>query len=426
MLAVGATLAALSAVGPASAAIGSSPWWWDTYDVAAAHAAGFTGAGIKVAVLDEAVNPDLPVFAGRDLTVADGTVCAEGSSAVSSSPTSGAVHGSTITATIIGNGEGAGGINGIAPEASVTFYGWGRTDPDADCTPAEHPDELSPWGVGLQRAIDDGADIFTTSVGAPSGEKDYEVIANALAKGVVIIDSTTNPGSAFSFDEVALDTINGVVAVAAVDRSGELQRKSDGEPYVTESTTVVASGVDLPTVGRTGTSWDESVNASGSSFSAPIVAGMLALVAQRYPDATGDQLVQSLIHNTNGTTHEPTYEPSSGYGYGAAWLTSTLADDPTAYPDESPIMNRPEGVPTAEHVEAAAARGSAYPSDADPALAPTETSAPAPAPAPAPESPLGTITVIVLLVLGLLLVAGIVTTLIVVTRKKRNPRGGTP
>ncbi|MCR2825924.1 S8 family serine peptidase [Microbacterium sp. zg.Y909] len=183
-------------------------WWWDTYDIAAIHEQGWTGEGVTIAVMDERINPDLPVFEGRSLTVAEGTLCEEGDETVSAEVTRGSEHGSAMAAMLIGNSAGAGGIRGIAPDADVIFYGTGRADGDGECTSREDPDVLSHFGLGLQRAIDDGADIFTTSVGEPweSEEGDGAVSAEAIAKGVVIINSTSNPKPAWRSDRSELST----------------------------------------------------------------------------------------------------------------------------------------------------------------------------------------------------------------------------
>lgn len=417
--AVGALLAASAA--PASAATTPASWWVDAYDIAAVHAEGWTGEGVKIAVYDGAINPDLPVFAGQNLTVDPVPVCAGATSAVISEPTDGSRHGSTSTALLIGNGQGAGAVSGIAPDADVTFYS--RGDVDGACDGTEYPDELTGFGEALQRAVDDGADIFTSSFGGP-GLEDETVVANALAAGMVVVVATTNPRTESWAQESSLDSVNGILAVSAVDQSGDLQVQEDGSPYIVEATRTVAAGVRLPSVGAEG-SWDESVSQSGSSNSAPLVAGMLALTAQRYPDATGDQLLQTLIHTTNGSTHEPTYEPATGYGYGAAVPASMLADDPTARPDVNPFMDRPAGWPTEALVEEASARGSVYPIDAAPAV-PDADGDTDPEPADPGASIAGTLLIVVLVVLGLIVVAGVITIVVVTTRKKRHVEGGTP
>ncbi|MCR2825925.1 S8 family serine peptidase [Microbacterium sp. zg.Y909] len=216
-----------------------------------------------------------------------------------------------------------------------------------------------------------------------------------------------------------------MIAAAAVDRSGMLQTDADGQPFVREETHVVAAGVGIPTVGVPGVGWDESRSGSGSSYAAPLVAGMLALATQRYPEASGNQLVQALIHTTNGSIHEPMYEPETGYGYGAAWPATLLQSDPTSYADENPLMDRPYGIPSAEQVADAVARESgASPEDAAPAPA-DEDAAAAPVQAD-PLGPLGPAGIAVSVGLVAVVVAGIITALVIVVRRKGPRRGATP
>ncbi|MCR2794344.1 S8 family serine peptidase [Microbacterium sp. zg.Y625] len=426
-VAAAALVGALVAASPAAAAgAASAPthWWWDTYGIDALHEQGWTGDGVRIAVMDTQINPDLPTFEGRDLTVAEGTLCEEGESAVSGETTRGAVHGTTVTAMLIGTGEGAGAVRGIVPDAEVTFYGLGVAAAGDGCTTRERPDELSPFGLALQRAIDDGAQIFTTSVGSPleSEAGDGAVIAEAIAKGVVILNSTANPGSGLTQNSLGL--INGVLAVSAVDSSGELQTDDAGQPFALQETHVVAAGMALPSVGVTAGAWEQSGSTSGSSLATPLVAGMLALSAEQHPEATGNQLVQALLHSTNGSIHDLTYEPEAGYGYGAAWPASLLQDDPTRYPDENPLMDRLGGIPTPAQVEAALASGSGDPQeDATPAPADEDEDAAA---APAPTDPLGPVAIAIAVGVVGVIAAGILTVLIVTARRKRLLQGGTP
>ncbi len=89
--------------------------WWAQYGVDTAHAAGITGAGVKVAVIDEQINPDLPVFAGRDLKVSTTQLCKVPTNPVSNDATKSSLHGTAMAALIIGNGTGGGSVRGIAP-----------------------------------------------------------------------------------------------------------------------------------------------------------------------------------------------------------------------------------------------------------------------------------------------------------------------
>lgn len=348
---------AVAGVAPTAqaAAGGDYDWWYDTYQVQAAHDAGITGSGVKIAVIDAQIDPGQPIFEGRNLTVSDTQLCESRTEPVSETATEPSIHGTTMAALLIGNGAGASGIRGIAPDADVTFYGYGTLDlREEDYCRPNTDDDVSMFGYAVKKAVDDGAEIITTSVQRRAYENDAPAIAYALARGATIVVGTPNADTAVdSGTDVA--SFNGVVAATAIDREGAVQTDGAGKPFVVPKTDVVAAGVNLPTVGVDG-DWNSSRAAVGSSFAAPMVAGMLALAAQKYPDATGDQLVQSLIATTNGTRHDPV-RTEDGYGYGAAWLPTLLSVDPTAFPDESPLMGKPVGAPTPEQIETAETDG---------------------------------------------------------------------
>ncbi|MEZ3158543.1 S8 family serine peptidase [Microbacterium sp. BWR-S6Y] len=363
LLAVTVTLAPLLGAAPTAVAATDTAqanldYWWSAYGIDAAHDAGLTGKGVKVAILEQQINPDLPIFEGRSLRVSDKPVCAEDPPVATTDANPSSRHGTTMTALIIGNGEGADGIRGIAPDADVTFYGYGS----GNCTP-DIEEQISPFGYGVKLAVDGGAKIIFTSIGGTAQEGDGPAIAYAIARGAVVISASDNPDS--TSDSVGFSpltdqgTINGVVSAAAIDRNADLQKTDAGDPYVIPQTTVVAGGVRFPSVGRDG-DWTTSGTASGSSYASPTVAGMLTLAAQKFPDATGNQLVQALISTTNGQQHEPA-RTEDGYGYGAAWLPTLLVSDPTALPDENPLMGesagKTTGYPTSEQIEAAKAGG---------------------------------------------------------------------
>jgi len=67
----------------------------------------------------------------------------------------------------------------------------------------------------------------------------------------------------------------------------------------------------------------------------------LALVAQKYPDATSNQLLHSLLENTDrggrGSGHDATF------GFGVVDLRAMLAVDPTVYPDVNPLLSEGTG-----------------------------------------------------------------------------------
>jgi len=418
-----ATLTALIlGFGSVSTAAAETPgtWWNDAYGMDAIHSEGWTGEGVKIAVIDKNINPDLPAFAGRNLTVDPRSLCAEHPQPTTAEVTGDSVHGTTLAAQIIGTGDGPGGIRGIAPSAEVLFYSFGTRNGEP-CTASEYSDSLSAGALGLQRAIDAGAQIVTTSVVIATRPGDAEVIANAIAKGVVIISATPNPTTDKGAGK-GLGGFRGVTTVSAVDRTGALQKGPDGSPFALAWTTLVAPGVDLPTVGDTDGSWAQAETASGSSFAAPLVAGMLAMVKQKYPDATGNQLIQSAIRNTGQKDHDLAFDAESGFGYGLAWPAHLLQENPSQYPDENPLLTNDYPQPSDAEIEAAVQRGSSYP----PAVqvdSPAGPAAPRSGDASAPNQPADMswlpATIVTALVIAVIAGAGIALVVVARVRRKR-------
>ncbi|GAB3151672.1 hypothetical protein GCM10027058_18190 [Microbacterium neimengense] len=327
-------------------------WWYDAYGVADVHAEGWTGKGVKIAVVDTQINPDLPDFQGADLTVAEGSSCV-GKDPSSSVASAGAQHGSTVTAMLIGNGTGVAGTKGIVPDASVTFYGVGAT---AGCDPIPEVAEskITPIMWTVKRAVEDGADIVSVSmVTDDGGIPDDLVLAEAAAKKVPVVAG--NPNDVFKEGGYPAN-LNTVVGVSAVGSDRKLPISALGVENAVTNTTVVAPGVNIATIGDGSDpgSWDVSGRATGTSLATPLVAGILAAAKQKYPDATGNQLIQSLVRNTGAEDHEVQYSDTGGYGYGVASLGHTLSTDPTQYEDVNPLLNKGVG-PTQEQIDEAAA-----------------------------------------------------------------------
>jgi subtilisin family serine protease len=411
--AVGAVCATILVASPAQGA--SAPdghWWYDAYGVEQVHAEGLTGEGLKIAVIDAQINPDLPDFAGADLTVAPGAGCM-GAEPATDQYNADSSHGSTVTAMLIGNGSGPSGIRGIAPDASVTFYGFGPIAGECPETPEAEAAELSSFGWLLQRALADGADIVTTSTGGGNTEfADSEIVAEAIARQVPILASVPNDAG----DGVVIPwSYDGVIAVNAVDANQQLLLDEWNLPNKALDTTVAAPGGGLATIGFSGGTWADTGITSGSSLSTPLVAGIIALSKQKYPEATSNQLVQSLVHNTGAEDHELEYSPDDGYGYGVASLGHVLRVDPTGYEDVNPLLDKPLDQPSQEQIQAAIEKFGA----ASPAPSSTDVASGDPQ---EPDAGAFTAFIIGAAVVAVLIIAAVIVTIVLVRRSHRNNR----
>ncbi|HEY0188865.1 MAG TPA: S8 family serine peptidase [Cellulomonas sp.] len=408
VLATALALIAIVAVGANPAAAEATHWWWSLYHVDDAHAAGWTGAGVRIAVIGSQINPDLPDVDGTNLTVDPDPICA-GETVITSDPTEDALHDSGVTALLIGNGTGAAGTRGIAPDADVTFIGYGGdTDDDGSC----EQEGTGMFGAALRRAMDAGATIISTSTIVSLDSRDGTVLSEAIARGIVIVGGVSN--STVQGLMPAPFSYRGVVSVNAMDQSGALELDYASEtPNIVDDTVVVAAGVDLPAaVGD----WTTVGSTTGASNATPLVAGMLALTAQKYPAATGDQLIQSLIHNTGSTDHDLAYSSTDGFGYGLASLSHLLRVDPTQHPDENPLLTNQYAVAVPSDAELAAALPSAS-ATATATAAPTATATASPADDPGTEG--GTSGVVLLVAVVVVVVAGAAVAIALGARRAR-------
>lgn len=338
--AVAAFLVVLALAVPATAD-GDGDWYLDRYEIDSFHAAGIDGSGVTIAVIDEGINTHLPEFSDADIEVREPSYCYGPDGAEAPADTEDidiARHGTNVVGTIVGNGKhytGDNGTRGVAPGAKILFYGVGPID--AACLDADGSARIAlGLGVVIDQAVDDGADIISISVAAPN--RITESLANAYRAGVIVVAAVSNQGE----DDVSGDsppvTNNGVIGVSALRPDNTVMTNADGDPLVSDYVDVVAPGVDIATVGSEGGSWNDLSLSRGTSYAAPIVAANLALAMQKYPDATPNQMIQSLVRNTDVEPHELYFDHDGQFGFGVVNTISLLAADPTEYADVNPLL----------------------------------------------------------------------------------------
>lgn len=334
----------LATAGPAAAAAQEGTWWYSAMGVAEVNAAGADGSGVTVAVIDDAINTELPMFAGADVEPREPSYCTssrDGSQLPAArTDIAQSHHGSNVSAFVVG--QGAGSVAGVAPRARLLFYSVGREENLCVTTNSSVEGAPPPMALAIRQAVDDGAQIISTSLGGANRQSAQvqEALAWALNQDVVVVaslsqDDPADDGKLATGDD--LSAANGVVAVEACDRDLEVQKDREGRPVPHDRVTVCAPGVGLMTQGDPATGdWSTPVLGSGTSYATPIVAGALAAVWSRYPDATGAQMLQTLVHDTGSEEHELGYDDV--YGYGLVGLRHMLREDPTRFPDENPLV----------------------------------------------------------------------------------------
>ena len=286
------------------------------YKLDQARAKGYTGKGVTIALLDGEVDTTAPELAGA--TIIDKSPCTVTSGPFSKS------HGTALASLLVSKAYGA------APEATLLSYRTSFSLQDdqsgSDCTirngiAIEDPASL------INRAISDGAQIISiSSTDRDSTDATKWAIARANAQGVIIVTSVGNEGKDETLDSYS--KWSGVVGVSAIDTTGKVASYSSW-----------GSGVTVAAVGGPVIAHDYGTNtnisAEGTSNSAPLVAGFLALAKQKWPNATSNQLLQ-LLTKTARTDQNGwnTY-----IGYGAVDPGAMINTDPSQYPDENPLMD---------------------------------------------------------------------------------------
>lgn len=315
-------------------------WWYrlTKYYTVQRH---LDGAGVTIALLDTSMDASAPEFRGANISFRQ--QCNFGHShsvpvgSIKGDPLD-AVHGTAMAAYLVGQGHGSGpggaGILGMAPKAKLLFYNLSDDPIQGDFCSDEGEADL------VRDAVRAGADIITTATGS-AGDRNptlEKAIRWAESKGVVVVAASGDTAKDPEADFPA--SYPGVVSVNAIDRHAKPWKRNPAPGEVGNLTTFPV--ISAPGVHTNALMWNGSFSstgwATGTSPATVIVAGALALVKQEYPDATGNQLVQSLIHYTGARQ----YGWDRKYGFGPLALHSMVAHDPTKWPDVNPLLKGPD------------------------------------------------------------------------------------
>jgi serine protease AprX len=185
---------------------------------------------------------------------------------------------------------------GTAPDASYYVF---RTEDAA----TENPVEESYWVEAAERADSLGVNIINSSLGYKgydnpnyshasedlNGSKTFITKGANIAneKGLLVVISSGNSGAS---GVGAPADATGVLSIGAVDENGDYASfSSQGSAFQpTQKPDVVARGASAFVINEN----NIIVNNSGTSFSAPIMAGGVACLWQALPNATSDEIKQ--------------------------------------------------------------------------------------------------------------------------------------
>ncbi|MFD3306865.1 S8 family serine peptidase [Streptomyces sp. NPDC058694] len=241
---------------------------------------GYTGKGVKVAVLDTGVDQTHPDLAGVETAQKN----------FSSSPDveDRYGHGTHVASILAGSGAKSGGrYKGVAPDVQLL---------DGKVLDDDGNGDSSTVIAGMQWAVDQGAKVVNLSLGSldsPGVDPKEEAIAQLSDKALfVVVAGNSGSGSRTIWSPGSAPE---ALTVGAVDKEDQLADFSSRGPNLdgTLKPDITGPGVDitaaLTTQSSVPPSEDYVVN-SGTSMATPHVAGAAALVLQQHPDWSGARL----------------------------------------------------------------------------------------------------------------------------------------
>ncbi|MCX4642802.1 type VII secretion-associated serine protease mycosin [Streptomyces sp. NPDC058293] len=300
------------------------------------------GKGVKVAVIDTGVdvkNPQLTRAVDKslgknemlpNLKDADGNKIKRGNE---NGTTDTVGHGTRVAGIIAARPASKTGFVGLAPEATII---------PIQQNDAEGHGTAETLAKSIEYAKSAGAQVINISQDTANAVRPAPVLENAvnsaLAAKIVVVASAGNDGLDGKVQTTYPASFRGVLAVAASDRNNERASFSQSGEFVG----VAAPGVDMvSTVPGAGHCSD-----NGTSFSAPYVAGVAALIKAKHPDWTAAEVVAQIEQTAERST--------SGHdrlvGWGVVDPVRAVTEDPD-HPIESPSPD--EGITRAEAPTAA-------------------------------------------------------------------------
>lgn len=276
------------------------------------HEAGFKGQGMTIAVIDAGFHnvdkieamKNINILGTRDFVNPEADIYAESS------------HGMSVLSCMAMNQPNV--MIGTAPEASYWLL---RSEDEY----SENLVEQDYWAAAIEFADSVGVDLVNTSLGYYSFDdpaKNYRYrdlnghyalmsreAAKAADKGIVVVCSAGNSGSGSWKKITPPGDAENVITVDAVNKYGVLA------PFSSVGNTadgrvkpdVVAVGLGSDVMGTDG----NLRHANGTSFSSPIMCGMVACLWQACPELTAKEIIELVRRSGDRAVF-----PDNIYGYG--------------------------------------------------------------------------------------------------------------
>lgn len=205
-------------------------------------------------------------------------------------------HGTHVAGIIAAERNNGKGANGVANNVAIMSV---RTVPNGD----EYDKDIA---LAIRYAVDNGAKIINASFGkgfSPNADWVYEAIKYAAQKDVLFVhaagndgadlDSPSNPN--FPNDQVnnGPEIADNLITVGALDAKYGSEMVASYSNYGKINVDVFAPGTDIYSTFPN----NEYEYSPGTSFAAPAVAGVAALIRSHYPKLTASQVKRIIMES---------------------------------------------------------------------------------------------------------------------------------
>ncbi|MET8447335.1 S8 family peptidase [Streptomyces sp. NPDC005209] len=287
-----------------------------------AWAAGYTGKGVKIAVLDTGVDATHPDLKDQVIEAKNFSGAADATDHFG--------HGTHVASIVAGTGAKSGGkYKGVAPDAKILN---GKVLDDTGSG------DDSGIIAGMEWAAQQGASVINLSLGGyDTPEIDpLEAEVNKLSadKGILFAIAAGNEGPESIGSPGSADA---AITVGAVDKKDKLAGFSSTGPRVGDGAIkpdVTAPGVDITAAAAKGSVIDKEVGEkpegyltiSGTSMATPHVAGAAAILKQEHPDWGYAELKAALTGSAKDGKYSPFQQGSGRIQVDKAIKQSVIAD----------------------------------------------------------------------------------------------------
>lgn len=287
-------------------ASGDPNWYYDEPEMISFPLFELTGKGVTVGIIDTGIAEHNDI--ASENIVAKRRLCADDTEETDLEDVTDDVgHGTAVAGLICGKGKTKNTMRGIAPDVNLVIV---------KCATAEGA-SFSKITEGIRYCVSQGCDVINISLGTVSevdaGNKYLAEMQNAINEaaqsGCIVVAAAGNKGSDaedtdFISYPAGLQNVIGVGSVGSGFTHASTSQKNESVFVSAPGSRVLVLNYKNPS----GYKVD-----GGTSYAAPIISGMAALIKQMDKNATVDT-VKEILRKTVTDCGKAGYDTSFGYG----------------------------------------------------------------------------------------------------------------